>query len=318
MLTPKKTALAAVAIATMAATAPSQAYVMASSVVELETFEIYLSADGATRGALADASDFTGLTFTSTADISGGLNGMTFTDDGNVPNTDLPATCVGSGCGALALGENTFPSLFPPPVGNYAAADQLETGSPITGVSDGAGGILATPATIKNAAYAGLASGVGAGTANGNNGLTSQFTFSVGQDTHLEFSGLVSAFLSVAISADEVPTASAIASYNFSFNILEVGTGVVFSFAPDLFGFGASEISLNAPLPFDTDITLSNPGTAFSAFTPLLTAGNLYILTARSNSNVDVTRTVPEPGALALVGLGLIAAGVSRRRRRVE
>lgn len=318
MFTLRKTALTAIAVATMAATAPSQADVMASSVVQLEDFEIYLSADGATRGAQADISDFASLNFTSTADISGTLNAAGFNEGSADPNTDLPATCVGSGCGALGLGENTFPNIAPPPVGDYVAADQLETGSPVTGVTDNDGNLLGSPAIIKNAAYAGLANGVGDGTANANNGLTSQFTFGVAQDTFLEFSGFVSAFLMVAITGDEVAPASAIASYDFSFSILNLSTGATeFTFEPDLFGNGLGEIGLSAPLPFDIDVTLNNPGVNFSAFTGLLEEGNLYQLTARSQSNVDITRTVPEPGVLALFGLGLVAAGITRRRRRI-
>jgi hypothetical protein len=72
--------------------------------------------------------------------------------------------------------------------------------------------------------------------------------------------------------------------------------------------------SLNAPLGIDVE-TIYSGSKSFSFTTPVLVAGNLYQLSARNNSNADVQR-IPEPGELALLGIGLIGMTLVMARRR--
>lgn len=309
----KKTALAFVAAAsvTLLSAAPAQAYVQSGAMVNMTNFVI----SGA--GGQLDYSNFSFLTFTNSADYSGSLGAASFSNSQSGTPLNFPAACVGDGCGALALGDNTFPKIFAAPVGNYSAADQNESGSPITGIPDGTGGTIPSPATVANGSYSGLTTGSGLASSNSNNNLNSSFIFALGQGGVITFAFDVDAFLQTAISSNEAFPAFATASYQMDFTLRNLSTGArVAAFAPDLFGNGVKTLSLNAPLPINIQ-TVENTGgpIPFSFGTPALVAGQLYQLSARIQTNADVQR-IPEPGVLSLLGIALLGATVARRVQR--
>ncbi len=292
--------------------APAQAYVMGSSVVEMTNFQIKDSA-----GAVLDATDFRLLTFTSSAGQSVDLTGYAPISISSISAPiDFTPICLGAACNPI-LPDNSFPHpLAPPATGNYVAADQQEFGAPIANLSG-----FPLGATVASGSYVGLDTGLDvAGSANSNNNLNSRFIFAVNNSQALTFTFDVDAYLQVAISASPTETypAFATASYHMELSILDVATNkVVWTYAPDLFGNGVKTLSLNAPLSVDLQSIEQTSGTVSfaSGLTPVLEAERLYQLSARIQTNADAAR-VPEPAILGLLGVGLIGLGAARRSRK--
>lgn len=330
-LTNKALAAALAAVVGGGVAANAQAGALATSIQQLSNFQIQKNDSfGNPIGAL-DKSDFSALTFTSGADASASLNGsgVSDSDTANSANPlDLAPQCVGD-CPAGA--NNAFPMVssgLGDPSANFSQGDTNQTGAPITGLGAPLGAI------IESGSWVSLAKGDQNGSADANNDLSSTFQFVLNQSGGLTFSFDADSYLEAFTSSDQVFPADANASYSIGFSIEEVNTGnLVMDWRPDgnnnpgahtgitgeqdPYSLNRS-ISRNAPFNgvSTANHTLATKSTgSFWASTVNLTAGTTYQLTARANTDVDAT-TVPAPGALALMGIGLIGMGAATRRRR--
>lgn len=298
----------------------AQAGAMAGTAVELTNFGIYKDA-GATT--LVTTADLLNLSFTSTMDMQATLNGAT---TGNIsaststgPGIDQPATCIGTGCNAPInfFTNNLFPAPAQPVQGNYAAVDQLEVGSPISGLTGYVG-----LANVSNAAYVGLATGSGSATTTSNNNLQASWTFVAGYSGIMTFDFDLRAYLQAFLDSGEIAPTFATANWdvNFTLECLEVlalCSGLQSaSISPNPLGggFGAKTVSRNSPAGNNNEF-LQDVTAHFNYVLPVA-AGSRYQLSARINTLADLERYfVPEPGILALLGLGLLGLGATLRKK---
>ena len=190
-------------------------------------------------------------------------------------------------------------------------------------------------------AWAGLATGDGSGSAEGNNTLGTTFQFVATTDASLSFEFDIRSYLSVFASADEQAGGLANATTSFSFQITDLSDDSIVLFSqPTILNAPLQQIlppnvsGLDRELNWQytsgtvsslcfglTNANCSAGSTYAGAVLTLgpLVSGRSYQLDAFESVAINIERAeIPAPGTLLLFGLGVLGLGAARLRKNAS
>ena len=310
----------------------------------LNVFNLFLSNTGPAP---------TNITSTNTTSTVAGLLNPNVTD-AHTGSLDAAQAFVGGGTPVALIGpQNMFnqrtPNPAAPPFETYARSDVqiVSTQFPQGTGNDTAQAVGVAEAHVADANTATATARIGSTT-----GLT--FTETVGAGTQITFSFLADRYLRAFLNPLAALGSDASANVTATITITnDAGGATVFSWAPDgditTAPFGGTEGS--DPISLNTGVAIHTPGSsildtpgcgvpssgvsttpdpgitpgtgtsklcgaAFSATTNPLLAGT-YTIKLNLTDSVDLVKVIPEPGTIALLGLGLAGLGFASRRKPV-
>lgn len=306
-----KSTLAAAVVASLGLGASAaNASAMVSGVVQLNNIQFTNSAGGLVTNGV----DVQVLSYTQTANADVSLNASNWSS-GSIVTTpsDIALKCFGD-CTDAGLVNNNFP-IYSTALGNpnktFSYVDQLETGAPVAGIG------LPTPATVSVGGAVSLI-GDNIGDANANNNLTSQFFF-IAQTQSITITFDALHYLETWVSPGAPLGEFAAGTTYVEWELKGLTTPGTVKWAPQG-GVVGEPFDLNDTIgdqdPFggytvSGTLGAKSSGTFTKTFN--LVQGQAYQLTGRMGVNLDA-KSVPEPGVIALLGLGLLGLGLVRRR----
>jgi hypothetical protein len=231
--------------------------------------------------------------------------------DGTTASVDVQYRAAGPDAGAVnaiygGSAENNTTANFAGNVGNFALGDMNITGNALAG---GANGLTRADSSAD------FPDAQGGANATILNGVSVVTNFTAGSTADLAFALTYDAFVRVFVDpllpAAQDALASAAISFNLTLRNLTTGQTLL-NWSPDELnrGFQSQTGSENA---------LHDSASTILSDTITVVGGNRYSLVINQASNSTIRlNAVPEPESLLLVGLGLLAMGVTARRKRLQ
>lgn len=202
------------------------------------------------------------------------------------------------------------------PAGTFAGSSSTSDGNALIGLD-----------TVHVDSQVSLLGGPFVGTSTARQGLNTDFTVRLGSSVVFELSFNADGFLRAALGQ---PGVTAQAAFNWVTDITDINGNSILSWAPNgaAGGFSGSCVGLGTCTEFADAFSMNRSLATSSAldkkntFLPgafemevTLAAGD-YNFSIDHKTSADASTPMPEPTTLAVLGLGLVGAGVSRRRTR--
>lgn len=294
----------------------AQAGALATSVLTMSNFLLNY-ANGLAVDPTSITSNSNGTTVSAQLNNSAGVT--------NAPNVNSTNYTVTAEQGSTPANITTFPLI--------SATPTAPTTTFAAGVASASGNPLVSPgAVVQNASYISLAGQGSGNVSNATNALNVTFTVTAAGD--LQFSFDTSLYRENFLSAGASAGSQARTASSFTFNILDNTNTPVFQWSPAGAAVGGtSTATVNVPLTQTSHISSSGVSYAYyinssnqfvngTAGSPILgsfTADvalnpGTYTLTGTMTTNASASY-IPEPGALALMGIGLLGLVVGQRRK---